>query len=106
MEPLFRFEERNETTSTTSKQELQGTLFNVLPVVVLPVSPNNNECDVPCDSEDKDVTIQEVITSATRKSTALQNGDSRASNASRSALTSDSFLSNNSQLSFLDANNA
>ena len=58
LEPLFRFDECNETTSTTSEQELQGTLFNVVPVVVPPVSPNNNKCDVPCGFEDKDVTIE------------------------------------------------
>ena len=106
LEPLLRFDNHDKTTSPTSEQELQGTQLNVVPVVVPTVSPNNNECDNPCGSEYIDVTIQESNTSVTGELPAVKNVGSRATNANKSTLANDSFLSNNTQLSFLDKNNA
>ena len=86
LEPLFRFDNRDKTTSPTSEQELQGTQLNVVPVVVPTVSPNNNECDNPCGSEYIDATIQESNTSATSELPAVKNVGSRATNANKSTL--------------------
>ena len=81
--------------------------LNVVPVGVPTVSPNNNECDNPCGSEYIDVTLQESNnTSVTGELPAVKNVGSRATNANKSTLANDSFLSNNTQLSFLDKNNA
>ena len=52
LEPVFRYDNHDKTTSPTSELELQGTQFNVIHVIVPTVAPNNNECD-DCGSEDK-----------------------------------------------------